>query len=84
MTETSSSVAIGVPGVTSDPGLTLPQAEDAVEGRRDHAIRELRTHDVHARLGRVARFERSVSSWLSEMTFVGASSWPRASWRSVS
>ena len=31
------------------------QAEDAVEGRRDHAVRELGAHDVHARLRGIAR-----------------------------
>ena len=74
MTEMSSSVAIGVPGVTSEPGLTSPQSQHAVEWRRDHAVRELRAHDVHARL-RASRIARCVSIALAATSCLSASSW---------
>ena len=52
------------------------QAEHAVEGRRDHAIRELRAHDVHARLrgiaGRALRVELALGNDLRLGEFLPA------------
>ena len=58
------------------PRTHLPQAKDAVERRRDHAIRELRTDDVHARLGRIAiraqRVELALRDDLRRREFLAA------------
>ncbi len=83
MTEMSSSVAIAVPGVTSEPGLTrlrprIP-SKGAVITRSESWART-----TSMRAFAASRVERCVSSWLSEMIFDCASSCPRASCRSAS
>ncbi len=73
MTETSSSVAIGVPGVTSEPGLTCRSprtpSNGAVITRSESCARTTSMRALAA-----SRAERIVSIWLAEMSCFCASS----------